>query len=64
MREFQQVQIERDQLRRENDELRRQLSIRDHNAVFNYDLTAPVPPPNFDVPPPPPVRMVPRSTGR
>ena len=51
--DMQELRIENDQLKRENQCLRRQLAMRERDSIGNYDLTAPVPAPNLDVPPPP-----------
>ena len=57
--DMQQIRIENDQLKRENECLRRQLGTR---TVVRDDWTAPVPAPNMDPPPPPPAyRRAPRA---
>jgi hypothetical protein len=61
--EMQQLRIERDQLKRENECLRRQLGSRRLDVDGRDDWTvAPVPAPNMDPPPPPPaIRTEPHS---
>lgn len=58
MREMDRLRTENEQLTRENQCLRRQLAMQERDSTGNYDLTAPVPAPNLDAPPPMRVRPV------
>ena len=59
MREMDRLRLENEQLTHENQSLRRQLAIRERDAIYNSELTAPVPAPNLDAPPPPPSKAAP-----